>query len=76
MGCLGIPIFNETLDLQYKNSKLLTEAICNKIKQQNRGYESREEIKKIKNQITATRLAGHKLLLQNLRDNMNQQRKR
>ena len=45
MGCLGIPIFNETLDLQYKNSKLLTEAICNKIKQQNREYESWEEIK-------------------------------
>ena len=36
MGGRGIPIFNEISDLDYENSKLPIETLCNKIKQQDR----------------------------------------
>ena len=74
-GSLGIPILKEISNLEYENSKLLTETLGNKIIHQDGRYQSGEEIKNIKNQITSARLPRNKLTLQSLRDNMNKQQK-
>ena len=73
-GSLGIPILKEISNLEYENSKLLTETLSNEIIHQDGRYQSGEEIKN-NNQITSARLPRNKLILQSLRDNMNEQQK-
>ena len=51
LGGLGLPIFSETSDSEYSNSKMVTKQLCKKILQQEKKYDRDNKIKEIENKI-------------------------
>ena len=76
LGGLGIPIFSETSDFEYSNSKMVTKQPCEKMTQQEKQYDRDNEIKEIKNKITRTRLARYHQILVDVRAHMNENQQR
>ena len=73
---LGIPIFSETSDFEYSNSKMVTKQLCEKIIQQERQYDRENKIKEVKNKITRTRLTRYHQILVDVRAHMNENQQR
>ena len=71
LGGLGIPIFSETSDFEYSNSKMVTKQLCEKIIQQERQYNRDNKIKEIKNKLTRTRPTRYHHILVDVRAHMN-----
>ena len=71
LGGLGIPIFSETSDFEYSNSKMVTKQLCEKIIQQERQYNRDNKIKEIKNKLTRTRPTRYHQILVDVRAHMN-----
>ena len=76
LGGSGIPIFSETSDFEYSNSKMVTKQLCQKIIQQKREYDRDNKIKDIKNKITRMRLARYHQILVDARAHMNENQQR
>ena len=71
LGGLGILIFAEISNDEFKNSIKLTECLSTKIINQMRQYEPDEEIQTIKNRIYAARVEQNKQKLDVIRSHMN-----
>ena len=76
LGGLGIPIFSETFDFEYSNSKMVTKQLCEKIIQQERQYDRDNKIKEVKNKITRTRLTRYHQIAVDVRAHMNENQQR
>ena len=76
LGGLGIPVFSETSDFEYINSKMVTNQLCEKIIQQEKQYDRDNKIKEIKNNITRTRLTRYHQILVDVRAHMNENQQR
>ena len=76
LGGLGIPIFSETAEKEFKYSTMITKELTSNIINQQRQYQSNENAKQLKNKVKNMKLQDHQEQLNELRTKLNDQQKR
>ena len=76
LGGLGIPIFSETAEREYKFSTMISKDLTSRIVNQHCQHQSNENINQIKNKVKLMKLQHHQEQLNELRLKFNDQQKR
>ena len=76
LGGLGIPIFSETAEREYKFSTMISKDLTSRIVNQHRQHQSNENVNQIKNKVKLMKLQHHQEQLNELRLKFSDQQKR
>ena len=76
LGGLGIPIFSETAEREYKFSTMISKDLTSRIVNQHRQHQSNENVNQIKKKVKLMKLQHHQEQLNGLRLKFSDQRKR
>ena len=76
LGGLGIPIFSETAEREYKFSTMISKDLTSRIVNQHRQHQSNENVNQIKNKVKLMKLQHHQEQLNELRRKFGDQQKR
>ena len=76
VGGLGIPIFSETAEREYKFSTVISKDLISRIVNEHRQDQSNESVNQIKNKVKLMKLQHHQEQLNELRLKFSDQQKR